>query len=160
MAQTPFMAPTVFNFYPPDYGIPGTTLLGPEFAIMTTGTAVARATFVNRLTFGATTPPATTPTAAYATGFPSSLPNNQDCPAGASFDFADLVALSQADTTGAQMVDELNRRMLGGSMSSTMKTTVMNALTSYAGTTALTHESRVRQAIYLVASSSQYQVQR
>lgn len=157
MAQIPYMAPTVFNFYPPDYGVPGTTLLGPEFAIMTTGTAVARATFINRMTFVATTAPATTPTAAYAVPFPVS---GVDCPAGASFDFADLVALSQADTTGGQMVDELNRRMLGGNMSSTMRTTVMNALTSYAGTTALTHESRVRQAIYLIATSSQYQVQR
>ena len=103
------MAPTVFNFFPPDYGVPGTTMIGPEFAIMTTGTAVARATFVNRLTFGATTPPATTPTASYATGFPV---NGVDCPAGPSLDFADLVALSPADTTGGQMVDEINRKML------------------------------------------------
>ena len=51
MAQLPFMSPTVFNFYPPDYGIPGTTLIGPEFAIMTTGTAIARATFINQMTF-------------------------------------------------------------------------------------------------------------
>ncbi len=157
MAQTPFMAPTVFNFYPPGYGVPGTTLVGPEFAIMTTGTAIARSTFINRMTFVATTAPTTTPTAAYAVPFPV---NGTDCPAGASFDFADLVALSTADATGGQMVDELNRRMFGGNMPSTMRTTIINALPSYTGTTALTHESRVRQAIYLVATSSQYQVQR
>ena len=36
-------SPTVFNYYSPDYQIPGTTLLGPEFSLMTTGTAIARA---------------------------------------------------------------------------------------------------------------------
>jgi uncharacterized protein (DUF1800 family) len=162
LAQLPFLSPTVFNFYPPDYGVPGTTLIGPEFAILTTGTAVARASFINQMTFAPTnqttpTAPATTPTTAYAAPIPVSMP---DCPSGTSFDFADLVALSAADATGGQMVDELNRRMLGGNMSSTMRTSIMNALPSYTGTTTLTHESRVRQAIYLVASSSQYQVQR
>ncbi|HEX8638355.1 MAG TPA: DUF1800 family protein, partial [Pyrinomonadaceae bacterium] len=43
MAQNPFYSPTVFNYYTPDYVIPGTSLLGPEFNIMTTGTAIARA---------------------------------------------------------------------------------------------------------------------
>ncbi len=161
MAQIPFRSPTVFNFYPPDYGIPGTSLIGPEFAIMTTGTAVARASFINQMTFAPTnanTPaPVTTPTAAYAAPIPVS---GVDCPNGTSFNFTDLVALSQADTTGGQMVDELNRRMLGGTMSSTMRSTILATLPSYAGTTALTHESRVRQAVYLVATSSQYQVQR
>ncbi|MBP7473690.1 MAG: DUF1800 family protein [Pyrinomonadaceae bacterium] len=157
MAQVPFMSPTVFNYFPPDYGIPGTSLVGPEFAIMTTGTAVARATFMNRLTFAATTAPTTTPTAAYAIPYPIS---GVDCPNGTSFDFSDLVALSQADTTGNLLVDELNRRMLHSTMSQAMKTSIVGALASYAGTTALTHESRVRQALYLVATSSQFQVQR
>ncbi len=157
MAQIPFMSPTVFNYFPPDYGIPGTSLLGPEFAIMTTGTAIARATFVNRLTFAATTAPTTTPTTAYAIPYPVS---GVDCPNGTSFNFSDLVALSQADTTGNLLVDELNRRMLHGTMSPAMKTSIVGALASYTGTTALTHESRVRQALYLVATSSQFQVQR
>jgi len=150
MAQIPFMAPTVFNFYSPGYGIPGTTLNGPEFAIMTTGTAIARATFVNRLTF-VNSPAGNAP---YPIPFPVS---GADTPNGTSFDFSDLVALSTADTTGGQLADELNRRMLHGTMSPTMKTALMTAVSAY-GTTA--HESRVRQAIYLVATSSQYQVQR
>jgi len=157
MAQIPFMSPTVFNYFPPDYGIPGTSLVGPEFAIMTTGTAVARANFINRLTFAATTAPTTTPTTAYAIPYPVS---GVDCPNGTSFDFSDLVALSQADTTGNLLVDELNRRMLHSTMSPGMKTSIVGSLASYAGTTALTHESRVRQALYLVATSSQFQVQR
>ncbi len=157
MAQIPFQAPTVFNYYPPGYGIPGTTLLGPEFAIMTTGTAIARATLINRLTFVAATAPTTTPTTAYAIPYPVS---GVDCPNGTSFDFSEFVALSQADNSGGQLVDELNRRMLHGTMSDTMRTSILGTLSSYGGTTNLTHESRVRQAIYLIATSSQYQVQR
>ncbi|MEO7672984.1 MAG: DUF1800 family protein, partial [Pyrinomonadaceae bacterium] len=45
MAQSAFYSPTVFNYYSPEYKIPGTTLLGPEFNLMTTGTAIARANF-------------------------------------------------------------------------------------------------------------------
>jgi uncharacterized protein (DUF1800 family) len=37
MSQSLFFAPTVFNYYPPSYVVPGTSLLGPEFAIFNTG---------------------------------------------------------------------------------------------------------------------------
>src|SRR5947208_16023182 len=53
MAQIPFLSPTVFNYYPPSYVVPGTSTLGPEFAIMNTGTAVQRANFANQFTFAA-----------------------------------------------------------------------------------------------------------
>ncbi|MCV4677289.1 hypothetical protein OFC08_30885, partial [Escherichia coli] len=51
MSQNAFNSPTVFNYFPPDNVIPGTALLGPEFALMTTGTAIARANFVNTMVF-------------------------------------------------------------------------------------------------------------
>lgn len=141
MAQTPFMSPTVFNFFPPDYKIPGTTLLGPEFAIMTTGTSIGRTNFVNRFVFT-------------AIPIPVSVPNS---PTGLALDFSDLTALSTADPTGNLLVDELNARLLHGTMSASMKSTILTAVTSVASSDPL---GRVRQAIYLVATSSQYQVQR
>lgn len=150
MAQVPFQAPTVFNYYPPDYGIPGTTLLGPEFAIMTTGTAVARATFINRMTF------VTNPTNDTYSTAPIPV-SGVDCPSGTSFDFSDLVTLSQADATGGRLVDELNRRMLNGNMSPQMRSTILTGVTAYPTTSP---NSRVRQAVYLIATSSQFQVQR
>lgn len=140
MAQIPFASPTVFNFYPPDYGIPGTTLLGPEFAIMTTGTAIARTNFINRFVF--TTIP---------------VPVNNDAPKGLSVDFSDLQALSAADATGNSLLDELNRRMLHHSMPAAMRNTILTAVTSVPAADTL---GRVRQAVYLVATSSQFQVQR
>ncbi len=141
MGQVPFRSPTVFNFYPPEYGIPGTTLLGPEFAIMTTGTAIQRTNFVNRYAF--TTIPV-----------PIANPN---APNGTSLDFSDLQALSTADSTGNRLIEELDRRMLHSTMSEAMKATIRTAVTSINTNDSL---GRARQAVYLVATSSQYQVQR
>lgn len=52
MRQQPFVPTTVFNFYPPNYQIPGTQLLGPEFKILNTSTTISRINFVNDLVFG------------------------------------------------------------------------------------------------------------
>jgi uncharacterized protein (DUF1800 family) len=52
MGQEPFYAPSVFNFYPPDYVISGTQLLGPEFKLLNTSTTIARINFVNDLIYG------------------------------------------------------------------------------------------------------------
>jgi uncharacterized protein (DUF1800 family) len=130
MAQVPYYSPTVFNFYPPGYVVPGTALLGPEFAIMTTSTSISRTNFVQRIVFNA---PA--------------------IPVGAPH----LQTLSTADSTGNLLVDELNRRMLHNTMPAAMKTAILPAVTSFAATDPL---NRVRQAAYLIATSHQYQVER
>jgi uncharacterized protein (DUF1800 family) len=141
MAQIPFLAPTVFNFYPPDFVVPGSGILGPEFALMTTGTTIQRANFVNRMVF--TAPP-----------IPVANPN---APNGTGFDFSDLQAISASDSTGNALVDELDRRLMHSTMSAQMKETIRTAVTSISATDTL---GRVRQAIYLVATSSQFQIQR
>ena len=156
MGQIPFQSPTVFNYYPPSYVIPGTTAIGPEFALMTTGTAVQRANFINRMAFnnGGTSPNQ------YPLGIPVAPPN---APNGTSIDVSDLQALAAADTTGNSLVDELNRRLLHGTMSAQMKSTILPVVTSVTVSNPPTGPqtlSRVQQAIYLVATSSQYQVQR
>jgi uncharacterized protein (DUF1800 family) len=139
MSQNPFRSPTVFNYYPPDYVIPGTALLGPEFAIMTTGTAIQRANFVNLMTFNT---------------IPVSSPN---APNGTALDFSELQSIVQADPTCNQLMDVLNQRMMHGTMSSQMRSTILTAVTSIASSNPL---QRAKQAVYLIATSSQYQVQR
>lgn len=139
MAQVVFMSPTVFNYFPPGYTIPNTALIGPEFAIMTTGTSIQRANFVNRMVFSTV---------------PVNLP---DVPTGTSIDLSEMQALAAADATGNLLLDELNRRMMHGTMSSTMKSTILTAVINIASTDPL---QRAKQAVYLVATSSQYQVQR
>ncbi|HEX7606758.1 MAG TPA: DUF1800 family protein, partial [Usitatibacter sp.] len=51
LSQFLFYAPSVFNHYPFDYVVPGTQLLGPEFGIQTSTTAIGRANFANSLIF-------------------------------------------------------------------------------------------------------------
>ena len=52
MRQEPFNSPTVFNFYPPNFVIQNTTLLGPEFKIFNQTTTTSRINFVNDLVYG------------------------------------------------------------------------------------------------------------
>ena len=51
MLQAPFMSPDVFNFYPPNFQVPDTPLLGPEFDILDASTAVARINFISNLIY-------------------------------------------------------------------------------------------------------------
>ena len=138
MAQNVFYAPTVFNYYSPDYVIPGTSLLGPEFNIMTTGTAIARANFVNTMVF-------------------SRINTSGNVPLGTSIDLSEMQALATADTTSNQLLDALNQKMMRGTMSASMRGAIMTAVQAVPSTSPL---ARAQQAIYLIATSSQYQVQR
>ncbi len=139
LAQTVFYSPTVFNYFSPDYAIPGTTLLGPEFALMTTGTSIARANFANTMVY---------------TGINVSGVN---VPVGTRFNFAEMQALAAADATGNQLLDALNAKMMHNTMSPQMRSTILTAVTSIAASNPL---ARTQQAVYLIMTSSQYQVQR
>ena len=139
LAQTVFYSPTVFNYFSPDYSIPGTTLLGPEFALMTTGTSIARANFANTMIY---------------TGINISGVN---VPVGTRYNFAEMQALAAADATGNQLLDALNYKMMHNTMSPQMRNTILTAVTSIAASNPL---DRTRQAVYLIMTSSQYQVQR
>jgi uncharacterized protein (DUF1800 family) len=128
MSQGLFNSGSVFNFFPPQYEIAGTTINGPEFAIFNTNTSLVRVNFSNSLVF------------------------NQL----GSVTKVDLTPVISAGTPD-QMADWLNTYLLHGTMSSDMKTAIVTAANA-ASTTNTT--SQAKAAIYLVASSSQYQVQR
>ncbi|MEO8574125.1 MAG: DUF1800 family protein, partial [Pyrinomonadaceae bacterium] len=137
--QNAFNPPTVFNYYPPNFIVPGTTLLAPEFGIFTTGTAIGRANIGNSLVFGQ---------------IAIALPNT---PNGTKINVADLQAIAAADTTSNQLLDHLNTRMMHGAMSAQMKSTILTAVNTVASTNPL---ARAQTAVYLIATSSQFQVQR
>ena len=59
MDQNVYTSPTVFNYYPADYVIPGTTLAGPQFGIFNATTYFPRANFMYNLSLGASCPAAT-----------------------------------------------------------------------------------------------------
>lgn len=140
MGQIAFMSPTVFNFYPPDYIVPGTSFNGPEFALYTTGSAIARINFVNTLVFN---------------GIP--LNAERRVTRGTSLGFADLESIVAADPTCNDLMNVLNIRMMHGTMSAQMRSTILNAVLTVPESNPLL---RAKRAVYLVATSSQYQVQR
>jgi uncharacterized protein (DUF1800 family) len=139
LAQNVFNSPTVFNFYPPDYIVPGAAILGPEFAIFNTGTSIGRANFGNSMVFGQIN---------------VGLPNT---PNGTKLNFTELQALAATDTTSNQLMDVLNQRMMHGAMSSQMRSQIMTAVNAVVSTDPLT---RAKTAVYLIATSSQFQVQK
>ncbi len=138
MGQNTFNSPTVFNYYSPDYVVPGTALNAPEFGILTTGTTIARANFINTMVF-------------------SRVNVSSFAPTGTSLNLSEMQSLAAADATGNRLVDALSTKLMHGAMSAQMKSTILTAVQAVASTNTLL---RAQTAIYLTTSSSQYQVQR
>ncbi len=90
-----------------------------------------------------------------------SFRTRQRQPAGRSerhFDQSDgNAAFAAADTTSNQLLDALNTKMMHGTMTAQNQSTMLTAINAVAATDPLT---RAKTAIYLIATSSQYQVQR
>ncbi|MBA3352143.1 MAG: DUF1800 family protein, partial [Blastocatellia bacterium] len=139
LGQSAFNAPTVFNYYQPNYVVPGSTILGPEFGIFTTGTSIGRANLFATYAFN---------------GLSAVLP---DRPSGTKINLAEAQALSAADTTGNLLVNYLNTKMMHGTMSPQMKNAILPAVVAASATN---HLTRAQHAVYLIATSSQFQVQR
>ena len=140
MGQIAFLSPTVFNYYPPDYVVPGTTVLAPEFGIFTTGTTIARANFGNLIVFNRI-----------------NINAGRNVITGTSIGLTELQALAAADTTSNLLLDNLNQRMMHNAMSSDMRSRILTAVNTVSAANTLL---RAQTALYLVATSSQYQVQR
>ncbi|MEP7276613.1 MAG: DUF1800 domain-containing protein, partial [Betaproteobacteria bacterium] len=136
LGQRPFYSPTVFNYFPPDATIPGTAILGPEFAIHTSNTAVTRANLVYTLVYNGYAADATIPN---ATG--TKLNTQQ---------FESLAA------TPAALVDKIADVLTGGQLPATARAIIVTAVNAVAATDA---PGRVRMALYLAASSYFFQVQ-
>jgi hypothetical protein len=133
--------PSVFNYFPPDYLVPNTNVVGPEYAILTTGTALKRPNFINQMVF--------------QTGIAVNANNN--IPNGTSISLAGMQALAAADLSGGLLVDQLNRLMMHGSMSTAMRNSILQAVQAVSSGNTL---KRAQTAVYLIATSSQYEVQR
>lgn len=143
LGQRPYFSPTVFNYFPPNATIPGTMVLGPEFAIHTTNTAVARANLVYTLVYGGYNPDASIPAAS-----------------GTKLFLAQFEPLAD---NAAAMVSQINKVLAGGQFPVAQEATIVtavNAITLSATPTAQQRTDRARMAVYLMASSYDYQVQR
>lgn len=126
---------TVFSYFPADYQIPGTSLTGPEFGILSTSSSLKRANFMNTIVFSLISA------------------NPPDRPKGTSIDLTGLQALAGNPQA---LVDELNRTMMDGGMSAQMQASIVTAVNAVSASNPL---KRARTALYLVATSSQFQVE-
>ena len=128
MSQGLFNSGSVFNFFPPQNLIAGTTLNGPEFAIFNTNTSLARVNFINSIVYS-------------------------QISGATKLTFTPVITAGTPD----QMADWLNTLFLHGTMSSSMRTSITAAVNVVSSTDTT---NQAKAAIYLVLSSSQYQVQR
>ena len=137
LGQKLFYSPSVFNYYPPDYVVPGTTNVGPEFAIQNSSTFINRDNAINTVAFGTIAPLATYPSAT-----------------GTQPDWSSLQALA-GDANA--LSNKLNTLLLHGTMSSAMRAGLATAINTVPAADPLT---RAKTAYYLVVTSSEYQVER
>ncbi len=137
--QDVFNPPSVFNYYPLDYTLQNTNLHAPEFGIFSTGTALKRPNFVNQMIFGA------------------GIARTGDAPCGTKIDLSRWQSLASSDASGALLVNTINTEILHGSMSPQVRGHILTAVQAVAPTDSL---KRARTALYLVATSAQFQVQR
>ena len=136
MNQDLFNPASVFNYFPPSARVPGEIALGPEFAIFSSLSSLRRDNFINRVVFST---------------IPVSSPNR---PVGTSINLAPYDSLA---SNPDQLLDSLNTLLLNGSMSAEMRQTIKTAVLTLPSTDM---RGRVRAAVYLILTSSQYQVER
>ena len=146
LGQNLFNPPTVFSYYPAEYGLPGTNLFGPEFGLLDTSTTYKRANFLNTLFL-----------ANSGNGIPVSAPNR---PSGTQVNYSTYQAMAG---NPQQLVDALFAKMMHDnplpqpSQWPQMKSNIVAAVTAISSADPA---GRTRTAIYLIATSSQYQVER
>jgi len=144
--QPIYQPATVFSYYQPHYEVPGTKILGPAFGILSTTTTLRRANDINTLIFNGVST-TTTPTVL-----------SPDRPRGTSIDLANLQALAG---NPINVVNALDALLLHGTMNPQMRTSIINAMNTINDADENTRNlKRARTAVYLVATSSQYDVQR
>jgi uncharacterized protein (DUF1800 family) len=135
LGQTIYYPATVFNYFLPGYNInisSTQTYNAPEFQLLGEASAEAAAGFANAIAFNK--------------------------PAGIAIDLSPYTAPLGARPTTDQisaMIDSLNRDLMGGRMSAEMHDTILGAAEK-----AATPKAMVETAIYLIASSWDFQVER
>ncbi|HUR36544.1 MAG TPA: DUF1800 family protein [Terriglobales bacterium] len=135
MGQNVLHSPSVFNYFAPNYAIQNGTLLGPEFQLQTTATSTLRANFADQVT------------------------RNQFTNSGIDIT-ASLSALAAIAANADQLVGQLDQTFMHGQMSAPMKQSILSTLAPLPSATAADRTFRARTALFLVISSSQYQIQR
>jgi uncharacterized protein (DUF1800 family) len=143
LRQHLFRAGSVFNFYPPNYPVAGTDLIGPTFGIHSANAALERLNYLTYLIdWGGSTPNAEVPNALGTK--------------------VDLSAFEADVADPAKLVDRLSALALGRKLATAPRDKVIAAVTWWSPTTDAANwkVNRVKAAAFLVFSSPDYQVLR
>ena len=138
MEENVFVAPTVFNFFPPDYEVMGTGANAPELAIVDSTTSLKRADFAWRLIFGKPIPP------------DANLP-------GATGTALSLAAWEPLAGDAQALVDRLDAVLTHGALPPSTRSSITQAVQKVPARDAA---MRVKTAAYLMVAGPHYQVQR
>ena len=119
MDQNVYTSPTVFNYYPADYVIPGSNLAGPQFGIFNATTYFPRANIMYNLTLGASCPAAT----------PNVCGPNPDATVknsvGTKIDYGQLTPFANNSNN---LIQQVNNMLLFGTMPPGMKLAIKTAI--------------------------------
>jgi uncharacterized protein (DUF1800 family) len=143
LRQHMFRSPSVFNYYPPDYPLLGTQLVGPAFGIHNANAALQRVNFVNYLLFWNGSGPDANVSNALGTRI-------------------NLNAFTGDADDPAKLVERLSLLALGEPLPTASRNAVIQAVQAYTPQNNPNNfrTERVKQAAYLVFASPQYQVAR
>jgi uncharacterized protein (DUF1800 family) len=136
MEQPVYEAGSVFNFYPPNYPLPGTTLVSPPSTLLDSASVLVRSNFVYGLLFTTIAPDPTIP--------------------GATGTSAALTSFFTSTGDAGALADRLNALLMHGTMSAGVRQAVVNAVNAVPSSDPI---DRVRAAAYVVGTSAQYQVE-
>ncbi len=142
LGQSPLNAPSVFNFYHPDFSATGplakASLVGPEFEITNSATIAGFMDFSKYSIVG---------------GFSSYDPTKWLKP---NYDAYLVMA-----NTPATMVDELNVLLMAGSMSPQFRTQLIDVATKLTDSSATTQSmERLKLVLWLILNSPEYSIQK
>ncbi|WP_395692679.1 DUF1800 family protein [Piscinibacter sp.] len=143
LGQTAMRSPSVFNFYPPDYPVPGKPgMVGPQFGIHNANAALERLNFLTYLLYWGGSDP--------AAGVPGAF--------GTRIDTTPFEA-DAADA--AKLVDRLSVLATGAALPTGTRGRIVSAVEAFASSNSANWQSeRARQAAYLVFATPAFQVQR
>ena len=137
MAQTVFTAPSVFNYYSPDYVINSAGVVSPEFGILNSSTALSRINFAQTTLYG-------------TIGVSAQL-------YGASGTQLDWTPYTAVASDSNALLDRVNEVMFGGKLTASTRAVIKPAIDAVPITDPL---GRARAALYLSTAAPEAQIVR
>jgi hypothetical protein len=129
VGEAPINQSSVFNYFPPSYIIPQTTLNAPEFSLENTGSVIPRMSLADKI-----------------------IHNEDSAPV---IDLSATSVIGQQASNPAQLVDYLGMLFMHSQMPSDMRTALIETITAIPATDL---QGRAEVAVFLVVSSSQYKI--